>query len=509
MWMNFAVRFLNTKHVKHVVARAIACGVLLVLPSCGIPPFRKAEPGPDLPARSPAGFPGSNSSENSSQICVKEFFNDPLLTCLIDQALAGNQELKIRNEDVQIAANEVLARQGAYLPFAALRGSAGMERTSRFTPIGAAERDLEYLPGKPFPAPPLGNFLLGLDVLWQLDIWRELRNARDAAAQRYLSAGERRNYFVTRLVAEIAENYYRLLALDKRLEVLDQTIALQEQSLEVARAKKAAARGTELAVQRFQAEVRKNQSEKLIVRQDVIEAENRINFLAGRFPQPVGRMSGEFIDLNLHALSVGLPAQLLLNRPDVRRAERELEAAGLDVKAARARFFPRLDFTGGVGYQAFNPKYLFWTPSALIGNAAGELVVPLLNKKAIQADYLTANARQLQSVYEYQRVILDAFTEVVNRVSMAENYRRSIEIKKQQLRSLEASVEAASYLFQFAKGEYIEVLFAQRDLLEARTVLIETKRQQLSAIVNAYQALGGGLSPCSNSEIAASPKVHE
>jgi NodT family efflux transporter outer membrane factor (OMF) lipoprotein len=499
--MNLSVSFSNAKHKKHVIARAVACSMLLLLPSCGIPNLRHAEPGPDLPADfngatspgpdQPAGFDGATSEENSSQLGIGEFFNDPTLTCLIDQALIGNQELKILNEDVQIARNEILARQGAYLPFLGFRSAVGLDKPSRFTPLGAAEKDLEYLPGKHFPDP-LPNYLLGLDFFWQLDIWRELRNARDAAAQRYLATSEKRNYFVTRLVADIAENYYGLMALDKRLETLDRTIELQEQSYEIAKAKKEAGRGTELAVQRFQAEVRKNQSEKLIVRQEIVEVENRINFLVGRFPQPVERMSAGFFDLNIHTLSVGLPAQLLQNRPDIRQAERELEAAGLDVKVARAHFFPKLDITGGVGYQAFNPKYLFWTPDALIGNVAGDLVAPLINKKAIKAEYLSANARQLESVYNYQRVILNAFTEVVNRVSMAENYRKSIEIKKQQLESLEASVDTASKLFQNARAEYVEVLLAQRDLLEARLVLIETKKQQLSAIVNAYQALGGG-----------------
>ena len=135
-------------------------------------------------------------------------------------------------------------------------------------------------------------------------------------------------------------------------------------------------------------------------------------------------------------------------------------------------------------------------PKFVVG--PGNLVAPLINKAAIQADYRTANARQLQSVYNYQRVILNAFTEVVNRVSRVQNYSKSIEVKKQQVKSLEASVEAASKLFQaaFPGADYMDVLFAQRDLLEARMVLIETKQQQLAAIVNVYQALGGGLLGC-------------
>ena len=225
-----------------------------------------------------------------------------MLTRLIDQALVGNRELKILNEDVQIASNEILARPGAYLPFVTLGAGAGLNRSSRFTLEGAGMSDDPYLPGQYFPNP-LPDFLGGLNFSWQLDIWRQLRNARDAAAQRYLATIERRNYFVTRLVAEIAENYYGLMALDKRLETLDKTIELQEQSLKIAKARMEAARGTELAVQRFQAEVRKNQSEKLIVKQEIIEAENRINFLVNRFPQPVERMSaGGFFDLN-HSLA--------------------------------------------------------------------------------------------------------------------------------------------------------------------------------------------------------------
>lgn len=460
--------------------------LLLVVPSCWIPALRHAEPGPDL-----ASLDGAADTANSAHLSIQEFFNDPLLICLIDQALANNRELKILNEEVQIADNDVLARRGAYWPFVTFGTSVGVDKPSLFTPLGAAEDQLEYLPGKHFPDP-LPNFQLGFNIFWPLDVWREYRNGRDAAIQRFYAANERRNFFVTKLVAEIAENYYGLMALDQRQQTLDKTIELQEQSLKISIEKKNAGRGTELAVQRFQAEVRKNQSEKLIVKQDIIEVENRINFLVNRFPQPVERQSAVFFDLTIHALAVGVPPQLLQNRPDIRQAEREVEAAGLDVQVARAHFFPKVDLVAGVGYQAFSPKYLFWTPDALIYNAACNLVVPVLNRKAIKAEYMNANARQLESIYNYQRTTLTAFTEVVNRMSMVENYSKSIEIKKRQLEALVASVESASDLFQNARAEYVEVLLAQRDLMDARMVLIDTKRQQLAAIVNTYQALGGG-----------------
>ncbi len=497
--MNLLVRFSRTTRVKQVLARAITCCMLLVLPACAIPNLRQAQSGPDLPA---SFFNGATSPENSAQLGIEAFFNDPVLTGLIDQAAVGNRELKILNEEVQIARNEILARQGTYLPFVGFTGAASLDQLSTFTLPGAGVHDDPYLDGKFLPNP-LPNYLLGLNLFWRIDIWRELRNARDAAAQRYVAAVEKRNFFVTRLVAEIAENYYGLMAHDKRLENLDKIIELQKKSLKTAEAFMEATKITAFPVRRFQAEIRKNQSQKLIVKQEIIEVENRINFLVNRYPQPVERMTARFYDLNF-PLFIGVPAQLLQNRPDIRQAERELEAAGLDVKVARAHFFPKLDINGGVGYEAFNPKYLFWTPDALIGSVAGGLVAPVINFKAIQAEYLSANAKQLQSVYNYQRVILNAFTEVVTRVSMVQNYSQSIGIRKQQVEALEDAVTQATNLFNFPRpGEknpvdYLDVLLAQRDLWGARLELIDTKQQQLAAFVNVYQALGGGVSVLSH-----------
>jgi outer membrane protein, multidrug efflux system len=477
----------NTKRLKNAVATAFVCGILLVLAGCGIPKLRSPDPAPTPPPT----FNGSTDPENSSQLGPSEFFNDPRLTSLIDQALFSNQELRILAQDIAIANNEVLRRRGAYLPFVTFGANASYDKLSTFTPAGADLSQIVSPVGQPFPNP-LPDFLVAANISWQIDIWRQLRNARDAAGLRYLGTIDGRNYVVTRLVAEIAENYYRLMALDKQMETLDGTIALMEQSLQLAKAQKEGARGTELGVQRFQAEVRKNQSQKLIVRQDIIQTENRINFLCGRYPQSVERVSAQFLDLQLQALRLGVPSQLLLNRPDIRQAERELQATGLDIRVARANFFPRVVITSGVGYEAFNPRFLFWTPESLIYGVAGGIVAPFVNRRAIQADFMNANARQLQALYDYQRTILNAFTEVINRVSKVQNYTQSTELKSQQLAALEAAVGIANKLFQNARIQYLDVLTALRDRNEARLVLIDTKQEQLAAIVSAYQALGGG-----------------
>ena len=492
--------------VRRVAMRAVvgaaSGGMLTVLPGCLIPKLRPAATELTLPSSYdgvPDGttngtFRGSATADSSARLRVDEFYQDPLLANMICEALANNRELKILEEEIQVAQADVLASRGAYLPFVGVRAGIGWDRNSRFTPTGASEKELEFQPGRRFPATP-GDWLLGLTFGMPLDIWRELRNRRDAAIARYNAAIERRQDFVTRLVAEIAQEYFRLMALDQRVAILNQIIQYQQESLKVAQANFDAGRDSDLPVRRFEAEVRKNQNELVVVRQEIVEVENRINDLLGRMPQPVARNSARFFDLEMPAVSLGVPAQLLLNRPDIRRAERELAAAGLEVLAARARFFPRVDLLGTVATQAFNPKYLF-QPEALVLQAATEVASPLINWAAIRAEYRTANARQLQALYDYQRVIIAATIEVVNRMSMLQNYTQSIEVLQRQLQALEAAVASATRLWQLPREkrqvDYLDVLTSQRDLLEARNRLIEARLQQLNALAGLYQALGGG-----------------
>ena len=427
---------------------------------------------------------------NSGKITWKTYFKDANLQALIEEALKNNQELNITMQEIEISKNEIRTRKGEYLPFVGLKAGAAVDKRARYTNIGAMEATTEIRPGEEMPEP-LNDFNLGLYANWELDIWKKLRNAKKSAVSRYLSSVEGKNFMVTNLVSEIANSYYELLALDNQLEIVNQNITIQSNALEIVKWQKDAARATELAVQKFQAEVFKTRSLQFDIQQKIVETENRINFLTGRFPQPVNRNSASFHESLPNVVHTGLPSDLLANRPDIKQAEFELAATKLDVKSVKARFYPSLGISAGIGYQAFNPEYLF-KPESLLYSLAGDLMAPLINRNAIKASYNTANAKQIQAAYNYEQTILKAYIEVSNQVSKISNLEKSYGLRNQQVEALNNSVNISNDLFRSARADYMEVLLTQRDALESKFDLVETKMQQLNAIVNIYRALGGG-----------------
>jgi outer membrane protein TolC len=194
----------------------------------------------------------------------------------------------------------------------------------------------------------------------------------------------------------------------------------------------------------------------------------------------------------IDSVYAGIPSQLLANRPDIRQAEYELEASKLDVKVAKANFYPSIGISAGVGLQAFNAKFLMRTPESLLYSLVGDMVSPLINRNAIKAEYRNANSRQLQAIYDYEKAILNGYIEVANALSNIENLKQSYELKEAQVNALTESIDLSLRLFKSARAEYTEVLLTQREALDSKIEIIETKRDQLLANVKMYQALGGG-----------------
>lgn len=428
---------------------------------------------------------------NIATIQWKEFFKDPYLVALIDTALKKNQELNITLQEIEISRNEIRARKGEYLPFVGVKAGAGADKAARYTNIGAMEATTEMEPGREMPEP-VPDYHLGLYATWELDIWRKLRNAKKAAVSRYLATVQGKNFLTTNLVAEVANSYYELIALDNQMDIIRKNIEIQNDALQIVKMQKQATRVTELAVRRFEAQVLNTQSLQYRIQQEITHTENRINYLLGRYPQTVSRSSVSLNDLLPQSLYSGIPSQLLTNRPDILQAEQELVAAKLDVKVARAAFYPSLGISAGLGYRAFNPAYLFKSPESMLYSLAGDLAAPLVNRNAIKATYYNANAKQLQTVYNYERTVINACMEVTNQLANVSNLGNSYKLKAQQVEALSASVDISNNLFRSARADYMEVLLTQHDALEAKFELIETQKQQMNAVVNIYRALGGG-----------------
>ncbi|GAA4364302.1 TolC family protein [Hymenobacter saemangeumensis] len=441
----------------------------------------------------PASYVGSpaDSASYAGRLRWQQLFTDPHLVALIDTALQHNQELNITRQEIDIARQEVRARQGEYLPTVGLGLATEVEKAGRYTLQGAVEESTEIKPAQHMPEP-LSNFRVGAVAAWEVDVWRKLRNAKKAAALRYLASVEGRNFAVTNLVAEIAGSYYELLALDNQLLIVRQNIDLQNNALKAMRLQKEAARVTELAVRRFEAQVHHTQSLQYGLQQRIIETENRLNFLLGRYPQPIARNSDALSSLLPQALQAGVPAQLLQNRPDIRQAEQNLAAAKLDVQVARANFYPALRITGAVGAAAFQPGLLASLPESALWSLGGDLFAPLVNRNGIKALYYGANARQTQAVYHYERTVLNAYLEVANQLASISNLDKSYAEQARQVQALNESVTISNSLFSSARADYTEVLLTQREALESKVDLVETRMQQLQASVSVYRALGGG-----------------
>jgi len=479
------VRKMTKSKVFHLIALGMAG---LLLQACGIPDLITKNEDTHLPD---SFKPELTEQTNTATVKWRDFFEDQNLLNLIDIAVVNNKEVNIMLQRISTAQNEIQARRGEYLPFVKFGAGAGGEKTAQYTRDGAVENNLPIAPGQAFPTV-LGDYQFGLFSSWEIDVWKKLRNAAQVAVLEYMASSEGKNFLVTNLVAEVAHSYYELVALDNQLENLELNIGIQQNGLEVVKQLRFYARSNTLAVKRYEAEVAKNQGNRFQVKQQITVVENRINYLLGRTPQPIQRAASGFMEMKPKVINTGVPSQLLQNRPDIRKAELELSAAKLNIDVARANFYPSFGIKAGVGFDAFALKYLINTPESLAANLAGDLVAPVVNKNAIIAAYKNANAKQIQAAYEYEQSIINAYTEVANQISNIDNLDKNYTLKRKQVDALVLSIDISTQLFKSARADYLDVLLTQRDALDAKKELIETKQKQIIAMVDLYKSLGGG-----------------
>lgn len=421
----------------------------------------------------------------------RDYFGDTLLTGLIDTALARNTDLQIALQRIEQFRAGVQATRGARLPQAGLVVGGGVRKFGLYTMDGAGNITTEITPGQIVPIH-LPDLYVGVQASWEVDVWGRLKNQRKSALAHYLSSSEGVNLIRTNLIAEVATLYYQLLALDNELDITRQTMESQQQAVQVVESLKGAGRENQLAVHQFNAQWLGTQALEKELLQQITETENGINFLLGRFPKPVERKREQLFGDAPVLSDTGIPSDLLENRPDIRQAALALQATRFDLLAAKAAFLPSFNLTGGYGFQAFNPEFLFLMPASVAYSALGNLVTPLVNRNALKAQFSSAKAAQLEAMYTYQQTILSGYAEVSNHISLLGNLSQIQQLKKRQADQLQQSIETANDLYRTSRVSYLDVLIAQQSSLQARLDLIATSRRRQMASVNLYRALGGG-----------------
>ena len=468
----------------------IAVAVLLLVSSCKLtkPVQRSAS------IKAPSHFNDQNDSVSIATLKWDSFFTDQNLVALIDTALQNNLDLKIAIQRIEMSRANVLISQGALLPSVNAEISGGGRKFGDYTMDGVGNYDTNFSDNididRKIPAPVLPDYFVGLRSSWEIDIWGKLRSQRKAAYSRFLATEKARQAITTSLVAQVAGFYYELMNLDTELAIIKKNIALQEVAVETVKIQKEAGRANELAVRQFLAQLLNTRSLEIQINQEIIEVQNRLNLLLGRFPQNVTR--SKYDDQKFPAqIQAGIPSQMLRRRPDVQQAELEMLANYSDQQAAQLAFLPSLNITALLGFNSFKSNLLF-NPGSLAYNALGGLTAPIFNRKQLKANQKRSEAASIESLYTYNKSVLTGFQEVSTSLKKIENTKRITDLKQEEVSVLQQAVATSRDLFVTGYATYLEIITAQKSVLEAELTLTNVQKDQYLALIELYRSLGGG-----------------
>lgn len=442
----------------------------------------------------PGQYGDKSAASDSLKLVFKNVFSDTCLYNFIETALKDNTDLNIAMQRIAMAHARLAERKGAFLPSVNGVLSAAADKYGDYTMngVGNFDTNLSSNIGKDqkIPVKPTTDMFLGLSSSWEIDLWGKLRHQKKAAQAELLSTEKGRQLIITSLVATLAQGYYNLLGLDAQLKIVRKNIDLQQQALQTVQAQKTGGRANELAVQQFRAQLLNTRGIEYRILQERIQIENELNAIAGRYPGHITRDTTLPTSVAVF-IETGLPASLLSARPDVQQAEYDMQTSNETVLAARAAFLPSLTLSPYVALNAFTPSLLFNGGSAAYG-IAGALTAPLFQQRRLRAQFVMANAANKEAVYNYQQKLLNAYSEVVTQMNAVENFKQTYSLKAEEVQELHHAVVSARELYLSGYANYLEVITAQKNVLEAELQLNEQKKNIYISLVQLYRSLGGG-----------------
>lgn len=414
-----------------------------------------------------------NASADTTTIASmswREMFADPKLQALIEIGLQQNTDLNIARLRVEAAEATVMSAKLSYLPSLGLNADGGV---SRFE--GTAAK----------------TYNLGATASWELDIFGKLTAAKRGAVAALEGSRDYRQAVQTQLVATIADSYYTLAMLDGQLAVNERTLENWRSTARTLEALKKAGRSNEAGVLQANANVMQLEALQLALRKNISETENALSAILAMPSHAIERSSlsdAVFPD----SVSIGIPLQLLSNRPDVRQAEMELAQAFYATNVARAAFYPSITLSGTLGWTN-NGGGILTNPGQWLLNAIGSLTQPLFNRGTNIANLKVAKSRQEEAKLRFQQSLLDAGKEVNDALTAWQTAKSQIDINTRQVETLKDAVRKTELLMRHSPGvTYLEVLTAQQSLLDAEMSELQSRFDRIQAIINLYHALGGG-----------------
>ena len=403
-------------------------------------------------------------------ISWQEMFSDPCLRTLIGRALENNTDLQSAQWRVKEAEATLKSARLAYLP------------SFNFAPQGSISSFDN--------SPATKTYSIPVTASWQIDIFGGLTNAKRRAKALYLQSQEYEQAVKTQLIASVANLYYTLLMLDSQYEVTGQTAEKWEESIRTMRALKEAGMTNEAGVAQYEGSYYAIVASLRDIEYSIREAENSLCSILAETPHEIerGRLDQQELPMDL---AVGVPVQMLSNRPDVRSAEYSLMQSFYATNAARSALYPSITLSGSAGWTN-SAGSMIVNPGKLLLSAAGSLLQPIFNAGANRANLKMAKAQQEEAKLSFQQTLLNAGAEVNNALTQSQMARAKTDVRAKQIEAMERAVVSTELLMQHSSTTYIEVLTAQQALLSAQLSQIADSFDEIQGIGNHYQALGGG-----------------
>ncbi|WP_185287698.1 efflux transporter outer membrane subunit [Chryseobacterium lactis] len=467
------------KRVKNIILTfAIAIGSV----SCV---SKLAYTEPDLALPEKFQYTATADTASVANLEWKQFFNDPILQELIEKGIKHNYDLQIALK--QVASSQEKLKQAKYMqyPDVGFGVAAQISKPSKNSMNG---QSLNLFLGQSH----VEDYNAAFNLSWEADIWGKIKNQQEVSRMQYLQTYEGSKAIQTQVVAAIAQGYYNLLMLDKQLAIAKSNLELSSNTLLITQKMWESGDTTSLGVQ--QSTAQKQATELLIsqLEQNIAIQENALSILIGEMPNKVNRtieMSDTSLPQNIEA---GLPAAMVSRRPDVRQQELVLLESNAMVGVAQANMYPALKITANGGVNSFKFDNWFQIPASLFGSVLGGLTQPIFQKRQLKTDLEVAKIQREKNVLAFRQSVLNAVGEVSDALVSNENLKVQEQKATEQATTLKDGIKSAQLLYKGGSANYLEVITAQGNSLQAELNLASIKRQRLSSIVDLYRALGGG-----------------